>query len=259
MSQLTGLQQLELSDCHYRGDGLRVLSGLTQLTSLRCDRCFDVPPCLSMLTQLEQLVIDPLDNPQAVVTLVEGISHLRQLTTLYLSSDILPYLPPSITTLQRLQRLCVARNFRSSMDLYVPPGKWLASLHFLGLPWKALPSAIGLLEAASAAPEHIVSTTLPWYNSHVLPEEWAQHTWHLFWRYLDSCPSLRCFVAERAYHEGSPSVQLLDTMFALQQRHPDLQLRWSHVLRPHPRASKCMVLEDGPIAIAPPDPASFPF
>lgn len=103
-----------------------------------------------------------------------------------------PWLPPSISGLTRLQRLCAQREYpHDFLDLSLPSGPWLGSLRWLGLPWDCLdaPGALEVLRSATRL-EFLCSLSLPYIDT---DSDGCWDHWDAFFEFLVAHPSLRCF------------------------------------------------------------------
>jgi len=192
-----------------------MLTSLASLRTLRIGADTRLPSCLSTLTGLEQLATSQ-DMGVDGEALEAALPNLQRLTCLSLFCQAYMHILPTIASLPHLQRLCFDGNAAvTGADLSLPQGAWLASIRWLGLPWEVLEPAVGTLQGAPNL-EYLCSLGNP---IPFLPEEWRT-----FWRFVATHPPLRCLGVE--CEQGEPELgPLLDTILALKQRRPDLQLR----------------------------------
>lgn len=103
-----------------------------------------------------------------------------------------PWLPPSITGLTRLQRLCAQRDSTEDFhDHSLPGGPWLASLRWLGLPYGclSLPEALAALRSATRL-ELLCSLRYPRLVGN---ETSSEERFNAFFEFVAAHPPLRCF------------------------------------------------------------------
>jgi len=206
------------------------MAPLSTLTSLRrlqlCDN--NPPACLPALTWLEQLAVTnrvrSMDGK-----LDAALPNLQNLKCLCLTCRIdYERILPALASLPRLQRLFLYGHPAEGADLRLPPGPWLASIRWLGLPWHALrpAPAAGML---SCAPHlEYLRAFLPPY---ALSYDSAVPEGHPLWTLAATHPPLRClgiesYESDSAQHAGPFTPEATS---ALRLRRPQLSLR---IMRP---------------------------
>lgn len=225
-------------------DSLTLLSGLPALRNLVFDGV-KVPSSLSAVTQCQSLVVSDC-SPFAPVE--AALRHVSGLTTLFLNALHMSVIPP-LGHLLRLERLLI--ETAPDDDLALPPGPWLRSIRWLGLPWPVLEAGVGVLRGAPRL-EYLFSAGTPGAGV-------AQGRWHEFREFVATHPPLRCL----AYapfdiddEECDPPPQdMLRLHLVLRYRRPELQLRlFDHTwhLTDHSFFHELMSCQD-----IPPGPGSF--
>ncbi|KAL4447631.1 hypothetical protein ABPG75_004850 [Micractinium tetrahymenae] len=251
MSKLTALADAELNGGPVDLSGLAALSGLqalelvdtdlaqgplpSSLTSRLCQLVLrdagPLPAELASMTQLQRLALSATiihDRRGELAQLEAALGCLQQLTTLNVASRGLRRVPPGITSLSRLERMCLDNAHGEiaglgtgppTPPLHLPPGRWLSSLRWLGLPWSSLQDAAGVLRAWAHSLEYLCSTDTPRWR----PRSTAQ--WRALWEgLLCRHPPLRCFAFQSEPGLEAP-VALADALLILQHRRPGLYVR----------------------------------
>lgn len=131
VANLTGLRYLSLVDCAYTEGSMRQLSTL-QLRELDLLDGTTIPPCLSALGQLACLSVNTCSRND-VATLGAALSALSSLRRLGLIAwdPAWRRLPPAITSLRKLERLCLYSSAAEVEADALPGGAWLASVQWL--------------------------------------------------------------------------------------------------------------------------------
>lgn len=131
VANLTSLRYLSLLGCAYTEGSMRQLSSLP-LRELDLVKGTTIPACLSALGQLACLAVNIRSN-DGMATLgaaLSGLSSLRRLG-LIAWNPAWRRLPPAITTLRKLERLCLYSGAAEVEDGALPGGAWLASVQWL--------------------------------------------------------------------------------------------------------------------------------
>lgn len=129
VERLTGLADLALVNTCYDQHSLQCLTRLRSLKRLEPSFSAALPSCLSLLTQLDSLVVGT-DKDEDWDSLA-ALDSLKQVTLLSLN---IPFdeVPPGMAMLP-LQRFWVWQHYNDVISL--PAGPWLSSLRWTGLPW----------------------------------------------------------------------------------------------------------------------------
>ena len=216
---LTNLHTLRLWFDKNERNSLGVLSTLGSLRSLNFTDARQLPACLPVLTQLEELEVYPEGalSAEDAATLGSTLEKLHQLTCLGLNSTSLANPPAGLTEMTRLQRLLLWNRNAAPGSASLPPGPWLGGLRWLGLAWPAACSSVTALAAACQL-EHLVITGRPDRHAD------DAGPWDAFWNFVLSHQSLRCLSLH--FSDGWPgSRALFDAVLRVARRRPTLLIQ----------------------------------
>ncbi|KAL4448515.1 hypothetical protein ABPG75_005734 [Micractinium tetrahymenae] len=221
LSQLTGLQCLEMEAFYSAASMDALLPRLPSLCSLVLAGMLVLPTCLSSLTRLDALSAGPLGQESGAL-LLRALPRLAGLTCLALANPSWSTVPPAIAQLPRLQRLWLSVGAPPAGAPAMPQGPWLSSIRWLGLPWRHLEGGPEVLARAPRL-EYLVSLDVPGCRE----ERAALARWEAFFAFLARHPPLRCFgiESEPLNAHSTCSMRLLDAIIRLARCRPALRLR----------------------------------
>lgn len=168
-------------------------------------------------------------SPEDAAALQAVLPRLQRLTCLCLNVEDPPRphaVPPAIATLPRLQRLCIdvweddLHLWEQLENVSLPLGPWLQAIRWLGLPWRVLAAAPGVLRGAPLL-EYLAILHAPIKYGDTA----ADHSqWEEWWEFVATHPPLECLCIEIGMDEP-PSSPLSQAMCALCHRRPSLRQR----------------------------------
>ncbi|KAL4421296.1 hypothetical protein ABPG75_010587 [Micractinium tetrahymenae] len=238
---LRSLARLELECRALETGSLRLLAGVPSLMSLYCSSV-EAPLLaglgLEAVTQLQQLEAGL--SPEDVAGLDATLPALQRLRTLSLYClDFQRRTLPFLASLPRLQRLCIDYDLLADAEPEggdsapsLPPGPWLASLHWLAAPWRTLQASAAVLHSATAL-QHLSCFYLP---EPVGEDAEARASWAGFWSCLELLPALRCLCIHTFDNLERPPLPPAAThaLLALVTRRPALRWHLTHEFTPLP-------------------------
>lgn len=184
MSRLTNLVKLQLQDT---AGGPVDLGGLRSLSTLTYLGLFStpLPGCLPALSQLAALAVGSCQAGESAA-LDAALQQLTQLRRLAISCPELDSMPPSLTALSGLERLCFDGD--AEVILRLPRGAWLSSLRWLGMDWVDVQEALtdGTL-AQMAQLQYLGLLNTPISKAAV-----GARSWDALWAFFATHPPLCC-------------------------------------------------------------------
>ena len=217
LSLLTNLYTLKLYGDRNERQNLGVLSTLSSLRSLNLTDARELPACLPVMTQLEELAVycEGALSADDAIFLGATLEQLQQFTCLALFSTSLAGIPAAVTGMERLRRFLF---WNGPLDAALPVGPWLGGLRWLGLTWPAAHSGLRALKAAVQL-EPLVVTGQPDRRSGD-----DANSWIAFWDFVQHHALLR-YLTFHFTGAWQGSRALVDAMLGMARRRPALLIQ----------------------------------
>lgn len=224
VAALSCLQALELSCVRYSAHSMADLSSLQCLTGLSLDCAAAAPATLAAMSGLRELRISGCHETEPLSGLDAQLSHLTQLTWLWLGGAYL-YTLPALASLQQLEHFGIWTEEDVPMEggdgqalPRLPDGPYLHSLRDLDLTWPLMVKSLPALRQATALTQ-IVLGSMP------SADDTPPGTWTAFWDWAAHHPPLKAlrFCLDEEW-DGPFSCAMFDAVMRLRELRPALSV-----------------------------------